>query len=129
MAKRGDFLGKGWGFPLALDKEGRLSWAAHEESIRQSIFLILATAPGQRPMCPDFGCAIHSLVFETINTALLTRVKATVEDALSQWEPRIILEEIEVRPKEAQLLIDISYRVRATNHRQNLVWPFYLEET
>ena len=125
-----EFLGVGWSFPVRLDEQGEVSLSRHEEDIRESIWIILSTAPGERLMRPDFGCGIHEYVFapNTIRTAGLVRQK--VEEALSRWEPRIEVQEVraEADPDNpVVLLITITYRVRATDSRFNLVYPFYLE--
>ncbi len=128
-AQSDNFLGVGWQWPLAA-AEGRLAMAEHEASIRQSIWIILATARGERVMRPDFGCGIHDLVFAVLSTATTGRVAAEVEQALVRWEPRIELLEVTATADEEEpgrLLIEIEYRVRATNNRFNLVYPFYLE--
>jgi phage baseplate assembly protein W len=123
------FLGIGWKFPVSLEN-GRIDMAAYEESIRESIWIVLATARGERKMRPDFGCGIHDLVFAVQSGETSGRVAAEVRQALILWEPRIDVLDVSARPDEAEptrLLIQIEYRVRATNNRFNLVYPFYLE--
>jgi phage baseplate assembly protein W len=123
-----DFLGKGWPFPV-FDKESSIPVRYGEDSIRDSIWIILATAPGERVMRPDFGCGVHDLVFAVHDTTTVGRVERQVYDALVRWEPRI--EVLKVRTEEKGkggevLLINIHYRVRSTNNFFNLVYPFYL---
>lgn len=123
------FLGIGWKFPVSLDNGG-VDMAAYEESIRESIWIILATARGERKMRPDFGCGIHDLVFAVNSGETSGRVASEVRQALILWEPRIDLLDVSARADESEptrLLIQIEYRVRATNNRFNLVYPFYLE--
>ena len=123
------FLGVGWKYPVSLDR-GRIAMAAYEESIRESIWIILATARGERKMRPDFGCGIHDLVFAVNSGATAGRVASEVSQALILWEPRIDVINVAARSDESEptrLLIQIEYRVRATNNRFNLVYPFYLE--
>lgn len=123
------FLGVGWKFPVSLDR-GRIAMAAFEESIRESIWIILATGRGERKMRPDFGCGIHDLVFATSSGETVGRVAAEVRQALILWEPRIDVINVAAGSDESEptrLLIQIEYRVRATNNRFNLVYPFYLE--
>lgn len=123
------FLGAGWKLPVSLD-HGQIALSTCEESIRESIWIILATARGERQMLPDFGCGIHDLVFATHSAETAGRVATDVREALILWEPRIDLEDVEVRsdPEEpSRLLIQVEYRVRSTNSRFNLVYPFYLE--
>lgn len=129
MAK--DFLGIGWKFPVKVDENKQIAMSRYEEDIKEAIRIILGTAKGERVMRPDFGCGIHELVFAPINTFTMSLVENTVREALITWEPRIELIKVEVSPeasKEGKLLVSIDYRVRATNVRFNLVYPFYLRE-
>jgi phage baseplate assembly protein W len=126
-----DVLGKGWLFPLLPNSSGRLVWLGGDEKIRQSIWLILSTSPGERQMLPEFGCGIHDLVFEANTAALRGVLQGKVRDALARWEPRIDVLDVRVEaPPEARnyLLIKIDYRVRANNSFYNLVYPFFINE-
>jgi phage baseplate assembly protein W len=132
------FLGVGWSFPLEVvaddegrDDAGRLRTAAYEESVRQSIWLILGTAKGERVMRPDFGCGIYDLVFETNSASTAGRIEEEVKDALLFFEPRIDVLEVQVQPdgQGQVLMISIDYQVRATDNQFNLVYPFYLERS
>lgn len=125
------FLGTGWSFPLAA-RDGAVALVDGEENIRQSIWIILATAPGERLLRPDFGCGIHDLVFGVNGAATAGRAAEEVRRALVLWEPRVDQLAVSAAPNpdpaaESRLLIEIGYRVRATNTRHNLVYPFYLE--
>src|SRR5689334_7284188 len=84
-----DFLGVGWQFEFAVDANGQIAMARHEESIRQSIWMILGTARGERLMRPDFGCGIHDLVFAINSAGTAGQVASLVRQALIRWEPRI----------------------------------------
>jgi len=125
-----DFLGSGWSFPIRIDKQGEIALVSREEDIRQAILVILGTSPGERVMRPDFGAGLKALVFEPINTATKALVKHRVEEALLLWEPRIDSVEVAIADERSlgRLLLDIRYRVRATNTFFNLVYPFYLLE-
>jgi Bacteriophage baseplate protein W len=126
-----EFLGTGWTFPMKLEA-GEIALSSHEEDIRQAIRIILETAPGERLMRPDFGCGIHDYVFAPNNVRTAGLIRFHVEEALRRWEPRIDLEEISVRPDPDHaevILIDIDYRVKSTDSRFNLVYPFYLERS
>jgi phage baseplate assembly protein W len=124
------FLGVGWAFPLQLDESGEIALAAHEEDIRQAIRLILGTIPGERVMRPDFGAGLHALAFEPLSARTIALARHRVEEALTSWEPRIdrVTVEVSVEANRGRLLLDIRYRVRATNTFYNLVYPFYLLE-
>lgn len=127
-----NFLGLGWNFPIGVDGKNQIALTADgDQSVRQSIWTILATSPGERVMRPGFGCGIHDLVFGVNNAATATSVARAVRDSLATWEPRIDVLDVSVAPDPSQasvLLIDISYQVRSTNSRFNLVYPFYLEQ-
>lgn len=130
-APSGDIIGRGWPFPLRPGPAGRLGYLGGDEKIRQSIWLILSTAPGERLMRPGFGCGIHDLVFEA-NTASVRRlVEERIREALLAWEPRVdvLAVRVEAPPEQRNyLLIWIDYRVRANNALYNLVYPLYLTE-
>jgi phage baseplate assembly protein W len=125
------FLGEGWRFPIEVDDDGKFERAQYEESVRQSIWIILGTAKGERVMRPDFGCGIYDLVFEVNSPTTAAGVSHAVRDALLFFEPRIDVIDVEVRPEEdgTTMLISIDYQVRATDNVFNLVYPFYLERS
>lgn len=125
------FLGVGWAHPVRPDG-GRIATAPYEASIRDAVWIILATAPGERVMRPDFGCGIHDLVFATPSATTLGQVVREVSDALVRWDPRIEVLGVDAAPdpaEPARLLIHVDYRVRTTNNQFNLVYPFYLERS
>ncbi len=126
-----DFLGKGWKFPVRADAHGKIAVSAYEEDIKEAIRIILGTSKGERIMRPDFGCGIREYVFSSMNMGNLLLIENTVREALIQWEPRIEVLNVKTdtgRSDEGKLMINIEYRVRATNTQFNLVYPFYLKE-
>lgn len=126
-----DFLGTGWRFPIGTaEGTDQIAMAAQNDSIRQSIWTILGTSPGERVMRPDFGCGINDLVFDVNDAGLAGQVGSAVREALAVWEPRIDVLDVNAFPDQTNpnlLLIEISYQVRSNNSRFNLVYPFYLE--
>ncbi len=125
------FLGVGWAFPPHLEPDETLALVAYEEDVQQAIRIILGTNPGERVMRPEFGAGLDTFVFEPVNATTLALVKTRVENALVDWEPRIDVVEVKVTTDPAErntLLIEVSYRMRATNTLHNLVYPFYLQE-
>ncbi|MFD5247107.1 GPW/gp25 family protein [Amycolatopsis sp. NPDC058340] len=124
-----DFLGRGLAFPVRTDATGSIALVSGEREVVESIRLILATAPGERPMRPEFGCAVHDLVFAPADSATAGQIAYEVRTALERWEPRITLTDVVVGFSEAErgtLLIDIKYQLRGTNDPRNLVFPFYV---
>lgn len=130
-----DLIGSGLSFPLQADQRGVLALAHGVSDIEQAIRVILGTAPGERPMRPEFGCAVHDLVFDTIDAELVGKVEAAVHTALARWEPRIEVTGLDFDLGEADrgtLVITINYRILSTSRLYNLVYPFYVipaEET
>jgi phage baseplate assembly protein W len=127
-----DFLGRGFGFPFAVTPDGRLAGAADVRRIDESIWIILGTRLGERLMRPDFGCAIHGLLFEQNTPGTRARAVDAVRRALVAHEPRIDVQVIRCDVDPAQpslLLVRIDYRVRGTNTVSNLVYPFYVNES
>lgn len=132
MAKT--FLGSGVGFPLQLNEQTQdLQIARYEESVYQSILIILGTAKGERVMRPEFGCGIYDLTFEPQTDATAGTVSQMVQEALLRFEPRIDVTDVEVtsqsEPTGEVLRVNLHYQVRATNNAFNLVYPFYLERS
>jgi phage baseplate assembly protein W len=130
--ERKDFLGRGWAMPVQIDpRTGHVASVAYEEDIRQSILIILETAPGERVMRPNFGCGIHELVFTAVDSTAIELIRSTVQEALVRCEARIDVLDIsvdEAATSEGKLLVEIEYRVRKTNQTGNLVFPFYFRE-
>jgi phage baseplate assembly protein W len=129
MEKYPDFLGRGWKFPVSVE-DGKIASSEGEDSIKESIRIILSTAKGERVMRPDFGCDINELVFEPVKTSTATLIDFHIREALLIWEPRIDVLNVNVSPDENDknmLIINIEYIVKASNTKSNLVYPFYLE--
>ncbi|NHH84795.1 GPW/gp25 family protein [Burkholderia gladioli] len=129
MATPSDFLGQGWAFPVAT-RGGTVMLAAGADDIRQSILIILQTAPGERVMLPEFGCRINELVFAAGNATAVSLAQLYVTQALNRWEPRIqtLAVQATIAPDTPQCLrIEVDYLIRERNQPQNLVYPFYLK--
>jgi uncharacterized protein len=125
-----DFLGRGWKFPVAPGpRGGPLSYEQGPQKVRQSIFLILETEPGERLMRPTFGCGLRRYLMKPNTTATRALIQRDVQAALAQWEPRIRLDEVRVDPGDdpALVLISIAYTHAHDGRKDNLVFPFYLE--
>jgi Bacteriophage baseplate protein W len=123
-----DFVGRGWAFPVRTDATGSIALVSHEREIEESIRLILGTAFGERPMRPDYGCAIHDYIFAGVDTEIAGRIALAVRQSLVRWEPRIEVKDVQISfdPEDPSLIyIDIRYSVGDTNDPRNLVFPFY----
>ncbi|GGM01307.1 MULTISPECIES: GPW/gp25 family protein [Micromonospora] len=123
------FIGAGWAFPLRTDATGGIALVDREREIVEAIQLILGTAPGERPMRPEFGCGVHDYVFAPADENTAGRIAFEVRRALDRWEPRIDVTDVVVSfdaEEVGVLYIDVRYTVRGTNDPRNLVFPFYV---
>ena len=101
---------------------------AQEADIASSLEVLLSTAQGERVMLPQYGCNLEELVFESLDTRMKTLMADKVESAILYHEPRIELERVRLddsRELEGVVLIEVIYRVKATNSRFNFVFPYY----
>lgn len=124
-----DFIGRGWTFPVRLTARGGIALTSGTEEVDAALRMILSTAPGERVMRPEFGCRIWDLLFHPLDANTIGQMEQAVRDAVGQWEPRIDLEDVRAVPDDEDVglvHIEIAYRLRATNDRRNLVYPFYV---
>jgi phage baseplate assembly protein W len=129
MSVEVDFVGRGWAFPLQVGPRGGIAMMSGPEEIESAIRIILSTAPGERVMRPEFGCGIWDLLFAPVEPNVLGLMAQTVREAIARWEPRIELEEVQASPDPANpevVSIGLTYSIKATNDRRNLVFPFYV---
>ena len=123
------FVGAGWSFPLRTDATGSIALSSGDRELEEAIALVLGTAPGERPMRPEYGCAIHDFVFAPADATTAGRIAYEVRASLDRWEPRIEVTDVEVvsdPAAAATLYVDVHYVQRGTNNPRNLVFPFYL---
>ncbi|MBO6215232.1 MAG: GPW/gp25 family protein [Lachnospiraceae bacterium] len=129
MADR-TFLGKGMKFPPEINMAtGRFMTVSEEESVRQSIYLILTTQVSERPMRPEFGSNLMSYTFMDINAGSIGWITRSIKEQIMLQEPRI--SDLDVNPEitdnSGRVLFDIRYRIAATNQEGNVVFPFYMK--
>lgn len=122
-------VGRGWTFPVRFTARGGIALTSGTEEIDASLRMILSTAPTERVMRPEFGCRIWDLLFHPIDANTLGQIEQAVREAVAQWEPRVDLEQVTATPDDQDVglvRVDVAYRLRATNDRRNLVYPFYV---
>ncbi|MEZ4453504.1 MAG: GPW/gp25 family protein [Nannocystaceae bacterium] len=126
------FLGRGWAFPPRFYAAGaEVATVAGRSDVEQSLRVLLTTYLGERVMRSSFGCALDRLLFEELDRSLINQIRSTVSDAILLHEPRVDLDAVEVVPRDdarGLLEISITYAIKATNSRFNMVFPFYLRE-
>ena len=125
-----DFLGTGWRFPILPDRGGGLGYVSGQANVEQSLLVLLQTTIGERVMRPDFGTELSRMVFAPGSRQNLSRMENSVREAVRDHEPRVELEEVraELDPQdETRAVVSVRYRVRQSNTRSNLVFPFYVD--
>lgn len=125
----GDFLGKGWRFPIIPDASGRLGYIEGDANVEQSLRILLMTRLGERVMRSDFGTEAPRLVFSPGSTQYLRLLENTIQESVVNWEPRVDLTSVtaEADPTDPfKVTVSISYTVRQTNTSTSIVYPFYL---
>jgi phage baseplate assembly protein W len=126
------FHGRGWAFPPTFNRfASGVEMLEGEADIVSSLEVLLSTAPGERVMLPQYGCNLDELLFENLNTRMKTLMADKVESAILYHEPRVELENVslnEYQDMEGVVLINIVFRVKTTNSRFNMVFPFYRQE-
>lgn len=124
-----EFIGSGWRFPILPDATGGLGYVDGDANVEQSLRILLLTDPGQRVMRAAFGCQAPRLVFAPGSVQYFGLLETSVREAIRDWEPRVDLEQVGIEADlddATRVLVSIGYRVRRSNTRNNLVFPFYL---
>jgi len=129
MEQNLSFIGRGWSFPPAFNRNtGSVVMLEQETDIASSLEILLGTMRGERIMLPHYGCNLDELIFESLDTRMKTLMTDKIESAILYHEPRIELEKVtldESRELEGIILIGIIYKVKTTNSRFNFVYPYY----
>ena len=124
-----EFTGTGWRFPLLPDAGGGLGYVSGPANVEQSLRILLLTELGQRVMRPNFGSKAPRLLFAPGSLQYLGQLETTVREAIRDWEPRVELDDVQAEADArdpTRIDVRIAYRVRPTNTRFNLVFPFYM---
>ena len=121
------FLGRGWAFPPVLTEDG-VAMSAYEDDIEESLKILFGTSPGERVNRYEYGCPLRKYTFEVMNTSTMVQMRNDIMRAVTFYEPRILLEDVSFEKEEGILLIKLAYTIVRTNNRNNMVYPFYLNE-
>ncbi len=105
-------------FPFHLDGRGRTAETDDDDHVRDLIYQVLFTSPGERVNRPDFGCGLKQLIFMPNSDAMATSTRAIVHGALQRWLERVIqVESVTVEAVEAELRVTVVYTRRTTGER------------
>ena len=112
------------------DEKGHLHFPTLEESVRQSIQIILRTLPGERIMRPHFGGGLETFIHEQNTLTTRRGIHELITEALERWEKRIILDRVDVWAVEDRptvVRVEIAYRLRRTHQSRQLGITMELE--
>ena len=114
---------------LRISARGGMDMLQDDDSVRQSILLLISTLPGERVMRPDYGCYLHRLVFSPNDDTTAGLAIHYVRSALERWEPRIDIVRLDANRSATNpemLDIYLEYRVRASNRIEPFAFAFDL---
>lgn len=107
----------GWPLFTLPDEYGALHWPALDTSVRELMRVVLSTRPGEQLMRPQFGAGLELLLHEPNTLATRRRLRERVQESLSRWEARIVLDRVEVLEVDGEpthLRVEIGYRLART---------------
>ena len=123
------FLGTGMKFPPQINPNtGRFVNVSGEESVKESIYLILMTQKTERIMRPSYGSKAMGYVFTQTDATSLNLISHEIQNDILKNEPRVeqVAVKIDTTSKQGCMFVYIDYIVRGRNVRENMVFPFYL---
>ncbi len=125
------FLGTGIKFPIQINNiTGEFVMSSEEESVKESVYIILMTQKSERWLRPSFGSNILSYTFTDISLTRISMMEKEIERAITDNEPRISKVDVDIQPAmdKGCLIISLQYTIARTNRKDNLVFPFYFEQ-
>jgi len=111
-----------WPF-LPVPQGGRLSYTSLEQSVRDSIRIILTTRPGEQLMQPFFGAGLQNFLDEGNTVAVRRQIQTAILNSLQTYETRIAVDDVEVETVpglSSQIHVQIHYRLLRTNTAQQI---------
>jgi phage baseplate assembly protein W len=105
-------------FPYRFDSRSRTAQTDEADHIRDLIYQVLFTNPGERVMRPVFGSGLLQLVFAPNSDVLAATTQMLVQSALQRWlSDRIVVEAVTVEAVEATLRVTVQYVIRRSGSR------------
>jgi phage baseplate assembly protein W len=105
-------------FPLDFDGSGRATRTDPDDHVRDMIYQLLFTNPGERVDLPDFGCGVLQMVFRPNSDAAAAASQLLIQGALQQWLNDVIsIQHLEVNPVDERLEITLVYVRRDTGQQ------------
>jgi len=126
------FLKTGWSFlPRVVNDGQKISDLQYSDDIWESLKILFTTLPGERIAHPLYGCDLMQFTFRPINNSLISDMHDTILTAITLYETRITIINIEIIANANilhRLDINIEYILSSTSSRFNITIPFYTME-
>ena len=118
----------GFSIPFRIDPvTGGVVTASGLEKIKENIVHILLTGVGERVMRRDYGGGIRQLVHDPNSDALRAIVQHQIAQSITQWEPRVMIQNVAIRQQGGTLIAEVHYVVRRTRQAQSVAVPLEVE--
>ncbi len=116
---------RGISYPVKAGEKGLFNVETDIKLIEGNILQILGTRKGERVMLPLFGSRILDFIFEPLDHITCALLRFELIDAISKWEPRIILDRkntsIIPYPEEFRVKANLRYYLKTYNYNKFLV--------
>lgn len=130
MNESDKIIGRGWAFPPQFKVDtNETVMAEGVDDINQSLYILFTTEIGERVMQPNYGSAMKSMIFESINEHFKSYMRLVLTRSIALYEARIkpiSIEFYEDETLDGRYLMHLDYIVLATKQKNSFVFPFYL---
>ena len=104
--------------PFHLGGSRRTATTDADDHVRDMIFEVLFTSPGERVNRPDFGCGLKALVFAPASEAVTAATQLLVKGSLQKWlQAEIEVEDVQVETDDSEIRVTVVYTRRATGEK------------
>ena len=104
------------GWPLeAPDTGGRFGYAAASQCLREALWNVLMTSPGERLMRPSFGAGLNKWIGQPNTESTRQLIVSSINAAVGKWEQRVVLTSVTVvvdATDAASVVVTLSYTAR-----------------
>jgi uncharacterized protein len=130
MSTQNEIIGTGWAFPPTFNLDNSTTnMVSGVEDINQSLYILFTTEIGERVMQPNYGSALKSMLFESVNEHFKSYMRMVLVRSISLYEARITPLALDFSVDEnleGRYLMKLDYMVLSTRQRNNFVFPFYI---
>ncbi len=130
MSTTNEITGTGWAFPPTFNADSNATaMVSGVDDINQSLYILFTTEIGERVMQPNFGSALKSMIFDSINEHFKSYMRMVMVRSISLYEARIrplTIDFVVDEDLEGRYLMKLEYIVLSTRQRNNFVFPFYI---